>query len=154
MWAARPIVEKHGMYKFYHPFVEAAASMICDLPNKILTSIGFNLPIYFMTNLSRTPSAFFTFYLFSFTCLLTMSMFFRMVGSLSSTMDQSMAPVANLMLLFIIYAGFIIPAKYMHPWLSWLRWINPVSYTYESLMINEVRPPKGCFGVSNRCHTD
>ncbi|ORY70232.1 AtrD, ABC-transporter [Pseudomassariella vexata] len=137
MWAARPIVEKHHKYKFYHPFVESTASMICDLPNKIFTSIGFNLSIYFMTNLRRTPGGFFTFYLFSFTCLVTMSMFFRMVGSLSRTIEQSMAPVANLMLLFIIYAGFVIPAKYMHPWLGWIRWINPIGYAYESLMINE-----------------
>ncbi|KAJ8131104.1 hypothetical protein O1611_g2521 [Lasiodiplodia mahajangana] len=48
-----------------------------------------------------------------------------------------MAPIANLILLFIIYAGFVIPAKYMHPWLGWIRWINPIGYAYESLMINE-----------------
>ncbi|KAF3069069.1 ABC transporter CDR4 [Daldinia childiae] len=137
MWAARPIVEKHDKYKFYHPFVESTASMMCDIPNKVLTSVGFNLSIYFMANLRRTPGGFFTFYLFSFTCLLTMSMFFRMVGSLSRTIEQSMAPVANLMLLFIIYAGFVIPAKYMHPWFGWIRWINPIGYAYESLMINE-----------------
>ncbi|KAK4183910.1 ABC transporter CDR4 [Podospora australis] len=137
MWAARPVVEKHNSYKFYHPFVESAASMICDLPNKVFTSLGFNMAIYFMTNLRRTPDAFFVFYIFSFTCLLTMSMFFRMVGSLSRTMEQSMAPVANAMLLFIIYAGFVIPTRYMHPWLGWIRWINPIGYAYESLMINE-----------------
>ncbi|KAI0479829.1 AtrD, ABC-transporter [Xylaria cf. heliscus] len=137
MWAARPIVEKHSAYKFYHPYIESIASILCDIPNKFLTSIGFNIPIYFMTGLQRTPGHFFTFYLFSFVCLLTMSMFFRMVGSLSSTLEQSMAPVANLMLLFIIYAGFVIPAKYMRPWLGWLRWINPISYAYESLMLNE-----------------
>jgi len=25
----------------------------------------------------------------------------------------------------------------MHPWLSWLRWINPVQYGFEALMANE-----------------
>lgn len=122
--------------------------MLCDIPNKLLTSIGFNLPIYFMTGLQRIPAHFFIFYLFSFTCLLTMSMFFRMIGSLFTRMEQSMAPVANLMLLFIIYAGFVIPAKYMHPWLGWLKWINPISYAYESLMINEVRKnPNTCHSI-------
>jgi hypothetical protein len=28
----------------------------------------------------------------------------------------------------------------MVPWLGWFRYINPVAYTYESLMINEVCP--------------
>ncbi|RWA06706.1 hypothetical protein EKO27_g8395 [Xylaria grammica] len=142
-WAARPIVEKHRAYKFYHPYVESIASILCDIPNKFLTSVGFNLPIYFMSGLRRTPGHFFIFYLFSFTCLLTMSMFFRMVGSLSSTLEQSMAPAADLMLLFIIYAGFVIPAKYMRPWLCWLKWINPISYAYESLMINEFSVTSG-----------
>jgi ATP-binding cassette, subfamily G (WHITE), member 2, PDR len=42
-------VEKHTKYAFYHPFSEAIASMICDLPNKIGTAIFFNLALYFMT---------------------------------------------------------------------------------------------------------
>ena len=42
----------------YHPFAEAIASMICDLPAKILTGVSFNLVLYFMTNLRREPGAF------------------------------------------------------------------------------------------------
>ena len=37
------------------------------------------MTLYFMTNLRRTPGAFFTFYLFSMVCTLTMSMIFRTV---------------------------------------------------------------------------
>lgn len=62
--------------------------MICDLPNKILTAIGFNLTLYFMTNLRRTPGHFFVFLLFSFTCTLTMSMYFRCIAALSRTFPQ------------------------------------------------------------------
>ncbi|KAF2759425.1 putative ABC multidrug transporter [Pseudovirgaria hyperparasitica] len=137
IWAQRPIVEKQNRYRFYHPFVEAAAAMICDIPNKVFTSVCFNLALYFMTNLRRTPEAFFIWFLFSFTCFITMSMFFRMVGSSSRTIEQTMAPVAIFILNYIIYAGFIIPVGLMHPWLSWIAYINPLSYTYEALMINE-----------------
>ncbi|KXX73362.1 ABC transporter CDR4 [Madurella mycetomatis] len=126
-----------SVLEFYRPFVESTASMICDLPHKIFVTIGFTLSIYFMTNLWRTPAAYFTFYLISFACQLTMSMFFRMVGSLSKTHAVCMPPVANLMLLFIIYAGFVIPPEYTYRWLGWLRWINPIGYAYESLMVNE-----------------
>lgn len=62
--------------------------MICDMPNKILTAIGFNLTLYFMTNLRRTPGHFFVFLLFSFTCTLTMSMYFRCIAALSRTFPQ------------------------------------------------------------------
>lgn len=137
MWAQRPIVEKHTRYAFYHPSAEAVASMICDLPNKLLTSLFFNLILYFMADLHRSPSAFFTFYSFSLACLLTMSMFFRMVGLLSRTHAQAMAPVAIWILNLIISIGFVLPTREMKPWLRWIGLINPMAYTFESLMINE-----------------
>ncbi|KAF4624221.1 hypothetical protein G7Y89_g13953 [Cudoniella acicularis] len=55
----RPIVEKHDRYAYYYPFTEGVTSMLCDLPNKLATSILFNLTLYFMTNLRRTVPAFF-----------------------------------------------------------------------------------------------
>lgn len=138
MWAQRPIVEKQSQYAFYHPCVEAVASIIGDFPSKVITSILFNVAIYFLTNLRRSVSAFFTFWVFGFVCLVTMSMFFRMVGSLSRTVAQTMAPVAIFLVNYIIYTGFVLPPEYMRPWLSWVRHIDPVAYAFESLMLNEV----------------
>lgn len=139
MWAQRPIVEKHSRYVFYHPLAEGIASMIADLPNKIIKSLCFNTTLYFMSNLRRTTAAFFTFWIYAFVAMVTMSMLFRMVGSLSRTYEQSLAPVGTMIFSFIIYAGFVIPPDYQVPWLGWIRWINPIGYAYESLMINEFR---------------
>lgn len=111
--------------------------MICDLPNKIITSIFFNLTIYFMTNLRRTPESFFTFYLFSFVLILTMSMLFRSIGALSRTLAGAMAPASVLILALVIYTGFTVPIRDMHPWFRWINYIDPVAYAFESLMINE-----------------
>jgi ATP-binding cassette subfamily G (WHITE) protein 2 (PDR) len=108
------------------------------MPAKIAASLGFNITLYFMTNLRRTRDAFFTFWLLSFACLMAMSMFFRYIGSVGRTHDQIMVPIGIVIMLCIIYAGFIIPIPYMKPWLSWFRWIDPVAYAFESLIINEV----------------
>lgn len=137
LYVQRPIVEKHSKYAFYHPFAEAIASMLCDLPNKIVTSVFFNLVLYFLTNLRRTPGAFFTFYLFSFACLLTMSMVFRTIGALSKSLAQAMAPAAVFILALVIYTGFTIPIHNMHPWFRWINYLDPVAYAFEALMINE-----------------
>jgi ATP-binding cassette subfamily G (WHITE) protein 2 (PDR) len=88
LYAQRPIVEKHAKYAFYHPFAEGVASMLIELPNKVFTTILFDLILYFMTNLRRDASHFFIFLLFTFTCTLTMSMFFRSIGALSRTLSQ------------------------------------------------------------------
>ncbi len=103
-----------------------------------------NIPLYFMTNLRRAADGFFAFWLFVLVCTLTMSMFFRMLGSLSRTLEETMAPVSTLVMLFVVYTGFVIPPGYMVPWIGWVRWINPVYYTYEALMINEVRVLVSC----------
>lgn len=104
--------------------------MICDLPNKIATAIFFNLTLYFLTNLRRTPSAFFTFLLFSFTVVLTMSMVFRSIGALSRSLSQAMAPAAVFILALIIYTGFTIPTRDMHPWFRWINYLDPVRYPF------------------------
>ena len=111
--------------------------MICDLPNKFITSVTFNLTLYFLTNLRRTPSAFFTFYLFSFVCTLAMSMLFRSIGALSRTLAGAMAPAAVFILALVIYTGFTVPIRDMHPWFRWINYLDPVAYAFESLMINE-----------------
>lgn len=142
LWAQRPIVEKQSRYAFYHPVAEGIASMLSDLPIKVLTSLCFNVPIYFLTNLRKTASAFFTFWLFGLVVMVTMSMIFRLVGSISRTYAQSLAPVSIMIFNFIIYAGFVIPPGDQVPWLSWIRYFNPIAYANESLMINEFRNHK------------
>ena len=138
LWAQRPIVEKHCTLAFYHPIAEAISSMICDLPNKLLLTMSFNVPLYFLSNLHRSRASFFTFCLFAFTSLFTGSMIFRTIGAMSRTLDGSIAPGACFIFLLIIYTGFVLPVPSMHPWFRWFAYVNPVGYAFESLMINEV----------------
>jgi pleiotropic drug resistance (PDR) family protein len=137
LYAQRPIVEKHQRYALYHPSAEAFASMLTDMPYKVVNTILFNLTLYFMTNLRREPGAFFFFLLISFFLTLVMSMMFRTIASVSRTLSQALAPAAVLILAIVIYTGFAIPINYMLGWARWLRYIDPVNYAFESLMVNE-----------------
>ncbi|OOF95383.1 hypothetical protein ASPCADRAFT_207854 [Aspergillus carbonarius ITEM 5010] len=137
LYAQRPIVEKQSRYAMYHPFAEAIASMLCDMPYKIGNAIIFNITLYFMTNLRRTPGAFFVFLLFSFVTTLTMSMLFRTIAASSRTLSQALVPAAILILGLVIYTGFTIPTRYMLGWSRWMNYINPIAYGFESLMVNE-----------------
>lgn len=139
MWAQRPIVAKHHRYTFYHPFVERLAHIISDLPAKIALSLTLHIPIYFMTNLRQTTGSFFIYWCFMLINLLTMAMLFRMIGSISTSREATVTPVSILTLLCVLYTGFVVPTPYMVPWFGWFRYINPVFYTYESVMINDLR---------------
>ncbi|PPJ56228.1 hypothetical protein CBER1_06395 [Cercospora berteroae] len=137
LYAQRPIVEKHNRYAFYHPSAEAWASMLTDMPYKFINAFTFNIPLYFMVNLKREAGAFFFFLLVSFLTTVTMSMLFRTIGSVSRTLSQAMAPAAVIMLAIVIFTGFAIPTDYMLGWCRWINYIDPVAYTFESLMVNE-----------------
>lgn len=77
LYSQRPIVEKQSRYAFYHPSAEAYASVLVDLPAKVLNTIAFNLVFYFMTNMNREPGAFFFYLLVVFLIVMAMSGVFR-----------------------------------------------------------------------------
>ena len=77
LYVQRPIVEKQSRYAFYHPSAESYASVLVDLPLKIVSTISFNLVFYFMTNLNREPGNFFFYLLVVFLIVMAMSGVFR-----------------------------------------------------------------------------
>jgi ATP-binding cassette subfamily G (WHITE) protein 2 (PDR) len=131
------MIEKHLRYAFYRPLAEAIASVLVDFPNKLLLTFVFNVPLYFLANLRRTPAAFFTFYLFALVALLNGSMIYRTMGAMSRTLEGSQPPGAVFSLLLSLYSGFVVPFGEMRPWLRWFSYINPVYYGFESMVINE-----------------
>jgi ATP-binding cassette subfamily G (WHITE) protein 2 (PDR) len=68
---------------------------------------------------------------------LTMSMMFRLIGSVTKSVSQALAPASIILLGIALYTGFAIPPNEMQPWIGWIRWLNPVFYGLESLFVNE-----------------
>ena len=137
LYAQRPIVEKQFSYAFYQPAAEAIAGITSDIPIKFLTSTVFNIVLYFMAGLHRTPGQFFLFFLITYIATFVMSAIFRTLAAVTQTVSQAMALAGIMMLALVIYTGFVIRTAQMHPWFSWIRWINPVYYAFEILVANE-----------------
>ncbi|KAK6527806.1 GTPase-activating protein [Orbilia ellipsospora] len=138
LYEQRPIVEKHNSFAFYHPWTEAAAGIVSDIPVKFLAATAFNLVIYFLGGLSYKVDKFFIFFLFSFITTLAMSAIFRTMAASTKTITQAMALAGIMILAIVIYTGYTIPAPYQHKWLFWISYINPIRYAYEALLVNEV----------------
>ncbi|KAJ6160946.1 ABC multidrug transporter atrF [Penicillium chermesinum] len=134
---SRPILMKHKSFSFYRPSAYALAQVVVDMPLVFVQVVLFNLIVYFMANLSRTPSQFFICLLFIFTLTMTMYSFFRALGALCSSLDVATRLTGVAIQALIVYTGYLIPPWKMHPWLKWLIWINPVQYAFEGLMANE-----------------
>ncbi|KAK4544573.1 hypothetical protein LTR36_004145 [Oleoguttula mirabilis] len=137
LYAQRPIVEKHKSYAFYHPATEAIAGIISDIPVKFCIAVAFNVILYFLSGLRRKPSQFFIYFLIAFISMFVMSAIFRTMAALTKTISQAMALSGVLVLAIVVYTGFVVPVSYMHPWFSWIRFINPIFYAFEILIANE-----------------
>lgn len=137
LFEARPITEKHRTYSLYHPSADAFASVLSEVPSKLVTSVCFNIIFYFMVNFRRNAGRFFFYFLINVVATFTMSHLFRCVGSVTKSFTAAMVPAAMLLLILAIYTGFAVPETKMLGWSKWLWYINPLSYLFESLMVNE-----------------
>lgn len=138
LYDQRPIVEKQASYAFYHPWTEAMAGILSDIPVKFLIASCFNIILYFLAGLRTEPSQFFIFFMIVFIAMLTMSAIFRTLAAATKTISQALALAGVMVLAIVIYTGFTIPRPYMHPWMKWISWINPVAYAFEAILVNEV----------------
>lgn len=138
LYDQRPIVEKQASYAFYHPWTEAMAGIVSDIPVKFVIAVCFNIILYFLAGLRREPSQFIIFFLFLFVAMLTMSYIFRSLAALTRTSSQAMAFAGVMVLAIVIHTGFTLPRPYEHPWMKWISWINPVAYAFEAILVNEV----------------
>ncbi|KAI9736782.1 MAG: hypothetical protein M1834_000986 [Cirrosporium novae-zelandiae] len=137
LYAQRSIVEKHSRYALYHPPAEALASILTDMPCKILNVLIFNLTLYFVTNLRQNPGALLFFTLILFFLTLAMSMILRAIISISRALSDATVPTGVLVLGLVVYAGFAIPPGDMLGWARWINYLDPLAYSFESLLINE-----------------
>lgn len=142
LFEARPITEKHRTYSLYHPSADAFASMLSEVPAKLITAVCFNIIFYFLVNFRRNGGVFFFYFLINVVAVFAMSHLFRCVGSLSKTVSAAMVPASMLLLGLSMYSGFAIPRTKMLGWSKWIWYINPLAYLFESLMINEFHDRK------------
>ncbi|EXA30626.1 hypothetical protein FOVG_18001 [Fusarium oxysporum f. sp. pisi HDV247] len=126
------MTDTHNLYKGH-----ALASILVDIPVKLVVGTCFNIILYFLSGLATTASQFFIFFLFVFVTTLAVSMVFRTIAAATRTLPQAMAISGFLVLALVTYTGFVLPGPYMHPWFKWISYINQLSYAFEALLVNQ-----------------
>lgn len=74
---SRPILLKHRSFSFYRPAAYAIAQYVIDVPLVFIQVTLFDIVVYFMANLQRTPSQFFISLLLLWLITMVMYGFFR-----------------------------------------------------------------------------
>ncbi|CAE6441888.1 unnamed protein product [Rhizoctonia solani] len=143
MYSQRPIVARHQKAAMYHPFVEALALTVVDIPITFVTQVLFGIILYWMTGLQKDAAKFFIFVLFTFLMSLTMKAFFRGIAASFARESTAQAVAGISTLILVLYTGYTIPKPTMIGALKWLTYINPVRYGFEALIVNEFHGLEG-----------
>ncbi|KAL4789751.1 ABC-2 type transporter-domain-containing protein [Aspergillus venezuelensis] len=138
LYSDRPVIQKHAPYAFVRPSAEALADSITDLPIKALRCLLASLVVYFLAHLRREPGHFFIYFLFQLVSVVSMSGLFRCLAAMTNLIGQAMALSGIVIICVAVYTGFTVPQPDMRPWLAWIRWLSPVYYTFESILVNEL----------------
>ncbi|KAG1472209.1 hypothetical protein G6F56_001677 [Rhizopus delemar] len=146
----RPILEKHKQYALYRPSAFYLAQVVMDVPYAIAQVLLFEICAYFMMGLKSSADAFFSFFIILFFINMCMNGFFRFFGAATSSFFLATQLSGIVLIAVTTYTGYTIPYSKMHPWLSWFYWINPLTYGYKALLINELHGQEySCEGLGN-----
>lgn len=143
LFAQRPIVLRQSTAALYHPFIEAVALTLVDVPITFVTLLVFSIVMYFIVGLQRTVSQFFIFFLFLFSMAVTMKAFFRSIAAAFKSPATAQAFAGIVLLVLVIYTGYTIPQPSMIGALRWLTYINPLRYGFEGIISSEFHTLRG-----------
>lgn len=84
---------------------------------------------------------------------ITMGLF---IGSLSTKLPVVQAAAPALNIVFVLFAGFLLPLPSIPDWFIWIHWISYATYVFAGLTINEFKglqfscPP----GTTGHCYVN
>ncbi|PLW22332.1 hypothetical protein PCASD_11177 [Puccinia coronata f. sp. avenae] len=135
----RPIMWRQTAFCFYRPGALAIANSISDIPFSAAKIFVFSFILYLMAGLTRDGQAFFTYFIIVYVAFLSLSAFFRFLGSISFSFDTAARAASAFLIAMVLYCGYMIPQPAMKGWLVWIYYINPVNYAFSALMANEFK---------------
>ncbi|KLO14358.1 hypothetical protein SCHPADRAFT_826595 [Schizopora paradoxa] len=147
LFSQRPIILRHQKAAMYHPFTEAIAFTLVDIPVTFTQAMLFSIVLYFIVQFQQSAGQFFTFFLFIFGSTLTMKGFFRAIASAFKKQASAISLAGICILALILYTGYAIPEPSMIPALRWIRDINPLRYAFEAVVANEFHTINGTCGT-------
>ena len=141
LYGQRPIVLRHKKAAMYHPFIEAFAMTLADIPITLVTLTIYCIVLYFVVGLQASAGQFLciisirpllvsanpsysVFYLFIISISLVMKAYFRTIASIFPDPAPAQAIAGVTLLVLTLYTGYQIPVPEMIGALRWLIYIN------------------------------
>ncbi|OQR89059.1 ATP-binding Cassette (ABC) Superfamily, partial [Achlya hypogyna] len=134
---ARNIYYKQRTANFFRTSSFILAQSFTQVPFALGETIVFGSIMYWMTGFVASAGAFLIYLLLLFLTNLSFASWFFFIAMVSPDLHVA-KPVAMMsILIYILFAGFVISPSIMPDYFIWLYWINPLSWCLRALSINQ-----------------
>lgn len=135
---------KQSASSFYPTSVFTLCQAIVLMPLQLIEILVFTIIVYWSAGLASdyNGSRFFTFLLIVFVFAVTLSQFYRLIGFTMPNMEAALPASGLVLMLMILFSGYIQPKVLISDGWIWFYWLNPVAWGIKAVTINEYKAPR------------
>ncbi|RLN45719.1 hypothetical protein BBO99_00005868 [Phytophthora kernoviae] len=137
--AERDIYYKQRSANFFSAGSYVIATSASQIPLVLAESVIFGLMVYWICGFEAEASRFIIFEVMLFLTNLAMGMWFSFLAAISPNGNVAAPLGIASLLIFILFAGFIVTKDNIPDFLIWGHWISPMSWSLKALAINQYR---------------
>jgi len=141
---ARAVFYKHKDSNFYSALSYVIGEAIAAMPQMLVDVILFGVFVYWMVGFEPTAASFIIYLLLFFLFTLSMGQTMGLLASVAPTKTVVQGGGAVVLLMNVLFSGYIVAPNVIPIYWNWIYWIAPLSWIYRSLLLNEfVHHPNG-----------
>ncbi|KAK1939953.1 Pleiotropic drug resistance protein 3 [Phytophthora citrophthora] len=137
--ADREIFYKQRGANFFRTTSYVLANSASQVPLALGETVVFGALVYFLCGFEAEFSLFLIFEIILFLTNLAMGMWFFFLSSIGPNANIVTPLGMCSILVFVIFAGFIVTTDQIPDYLIWAHWISPMSWSVKALSINQYR---------------
>jgi hypothetical protein len=152
VYSQKLVYYKHAASLFYPTSCLTLSQALVFFPLHVAEVLIFGSIMYLSAGLSSDNygGRFFTFLLIVFTFAVTVAQMFRTVSFLMPELSVA-APIAGVILvLMVLFSGFILPKSQISDGWIWFYWINPVAWALLAVSVNQFKSSEYDFLVCSQ----
>lgn len=133
----RGIHYKHANANFYQSLSFAIGRLVATFPQRAIDITVFGLPLYWMVGLYADAGAFFIYLLLLFWLIVVEKILFGITVAVVRTKQNVLGIGSFIMLLQLLFSGYIVFPDAIPGYYDWLYYINPMAWVFQGLLLNE-----------------
>ncbi|CAB9510945.1 Pleiotropic ABC efflux transporter of multiple drugs CDR1 [Seminavis robusta] len=138
----RSIHYKHHDAKFYQTFAFVFGRLFSTFPQRTIEIVSFGIPLYWMVGLDPTARGFFVYLAILIIYTIGLKLMFSILAQTLPKKANVQGVGTSLVLLMVLFGGFIVYPNVMPPFYDWIIWTNPMAWALQGLVSNEFMSDK------------